>query len=272
MFPGKPHFTDKDLPSLAGKVYLVTGGNSGIGFDLVKILYAKNATVYIASRSEEKIATAIKEIKSLLPSSTGQLKSIHIDLADLNTVKSGAAAFLAQEGRLDVLFNNAGVAQVPVGSVSVQGYELHMGTNCVGPFLLTQLLLPTIKKTAASSPAGTARVVWCSSGIIDMGSQAVPGGLRLENLAPGNHGQVRGQNYAASKAGNWFLAAELDKRVRKDNIISITQNPGTLNTKGWKVFPWIKILFMPIMYEPIFGAYTECKYSLSLQLLYVHRS
>ena len=257
MFPGRPHFTEKNLPSLASKVFLVTGGNAGIGLALAKILYSKNATVYIAGRSMEKIKAAIEEIKNEFPLGTGQLKALLVDLADLDSTKAGAAEFLAQETRLDVLFLNAGVAQIPAGTITKHGHEIHMGTNCVGPFLLTQLVLPTLLKTAESEPTGSVRVVWTSSGIIDL--DPIQGGLRLEELVAGHHGKVTSQNYTSSKSGNWFLAAELDKRVRNSGVISVTQNPGTINTKGWNVFPWIKLLFKPIMYEAVFGAYTECK-------------
>lgn len=225
-FPGTPHFTEKNIPSLSGKVYIITGSTQGIGLALAKIVYSKDATVYIAGRSPSKTATVIEAIKAEYPNSSGQLKGLHVDLNDLTTIASCASTFLSQETRLDVLWNNAGIAQIPAGTVSAQGYETHIATNCLAPYLLTNLLLPILLKTAKSSPEANVRVIWASSGIVDM--QGPPGGLSLDELLPGHHGQNRGNNYSASKAGNWFLASEFDKRIRSTGIVSITQSPGML--------------------------------------------
>ncbi len=85
----------------------------------------------------------------------------------------------------------------------------------------------------------------------------IPGGLLLSELEPGSYGQDPAGNYSASKAGNWFLASEFDRRLRKEGIVSVTMSPGTLKTKGWDGAPWLKMLFTPLFYEPKFGAYTE---------------
>lgn len=111
-FPPKPTFTEGSLPAdLSGKVYVVTGANSGIGKDIARILHAKNAKVYILCRSEDKAREAIQDIEKANPSSKGALAFIACDLADLPNTKAAAEAFLAQEQRLDVLFNNAGVVR-----------------------------------------------------------------------------------------------------------------------------------------------------------------
>jgi NAD(P)-dependent dehydrogenase (short-subunit alcohol dehydrogenase family) len=256
IFPSSPTFTENSITSLVGKVFIVTGGHSGIGLELVKILYSKGGTVYIAGRSATTIATEIETIKSIYNQSPGHLKSLPLDLSDLTTISTCASTFLAQESRLDVLWNNAGIGRAPVGSVSVQGHEAHMATNCLGPFLLTNLLLPVLIQTAKSSPEASVRVVFTSSGIID--TNPTPGGLSLAELAPGKHPKEIAHNYSSSKAGNWLLSSEFDKRVRKDGVVCVTQNPGTLNTKGWSKVPWVvRMLFKPIMYEPKMGAYTE---------------
>jgi NAD(P)-dependent dehydrogenase (short-subunit alcohol dehydrogenase family) len=87
----------------------VTGANSGVGAELAKILYGRNATVYVAARSQEKALAAIEEIKTAHPESTGRLMFLQLDLSDLTTIKSSADEFLAVETRLDVLWLNAGV-------------------------------------------------------------------------------------------------------------------------------------------------------------------
>ncbi|TVY55239.1 putative oxidoreductase, partial [Lachnellula suecica] len=240
LFPPSPTFTEKEVPSLLGKVFIVTGGNAGVGLELVKILYSKDATVYIAARSPNRIAAEIEAVKATYPTSQGNLKSLHLDLNDLATVSKCVSTFLTQESRLDVLWNNAGISRAPIGSTSVQGHEAHMAVNCLGPFLLTKLLLPILRTTAASIPEASVRVVFASSGIIDM--KGPPGGVSLAELAPGIHSTDIAYNYAASKAGNWLLASEFHKRTREDGIVA----------------PWVMMAMMrPFMYEPKMGAYTE---------------
>jgi retinol dehydrogenase 12 len=90
----------------------VTGGYSGVGFELCQILYKHNATVYIAGRSESKASSAISNIKKASPKSSGRLEFLLIDLSDFSTIKSGIEAFTAQQQRLDVLVNNAGVSGI----------------------------------------------------------------------------------------------------------------------------------------------------------------
>lgn len=85
-----------------------------------------------------------------------------------------------------------------------------------------------------------------------------PGGVSLAELLPGNFSRDKDRNYSASKAGNWFLASEFDKRVRKEGVVCVTQSPGTLKTKAWDRAPWLmRTLMAPVMYEPKMGAYTE---------------
>ena len=170
--PPAPQFTEKDIPSLDGKVIIVTGGNAGVGFELVKMLYTKGGcTIYIASRSTDRIATAIKEIKSIATAppqnKPTQLKSLRLDLNDLTTISESAKQFLAQESRLDILWNNAGISKAPLGSTTKQGSESHKGINCLGPYLFTKLLTPLIIKTAQTAPKNSVRVIWTSSQIIE---------------------------------------------------------------------------------------------------------
>jgi retinol dehydrogenase-12 len=104
-FPPKAVFTAKNVPNdLRGKVYLVTGANSGMGHELARTLYAKNAKVYVACRSEEKGIKAIESMKKTAPKSNGELVFLSLDLADLAKVKAAAQKFLAQESKLHVLF------------------------------------------------------------------------------------------------------------------------------------------------------------------------
>ncbi|PQE12426.1 hypothetical protein CJF31_00000644 [Rutstroemia sp. NJR-2017a BVV2] len=255
LFPPKPTFTEKNIPSLVSKVFIVTGGNSGVGLELVKILYSHGGTVYIASRSATRIDAAITTIKSIFPKSSGHLKSLRVDLSDLRTISACASTFLAQESRLDVLWNNAGIAQVPAGSLTTQGYEAHMGVNCLGPLLLTKLLLPILLHTAKASPTASVRVVFTSSSIVDLARP--PGGLLLSERISGNFSKDKGYNYSSSKAGNWLLASEFDERTRNEGLACVTQNVGQCRTDSWNKIPLIKWLCSPVLHDPIMGAYTE---------------
>jgi NAD(P)-dependent dehydrogenase (short-subunit alcohol dehydrogenase family) len=118
-----PPLTEANLRSQNGKVFIVTGGNAGIGFELVKILYSAGAKVYIAARSRSKAEAAIKSIHEMDMKSPGEVKLLELNLGDLESVKKAAETFKRQESKLDVLWNNAGISHVPVGSKSKQGYE-----------------------------------------------------------------------------------------------------------------------------------------------------
>ncbi|CAN8099746.1 unnamed protein product [Discula destructiva] len=147
-FPPAPVFTEHNVDYQEGKVFLVTGGASGIGFELAKMLYSKNARVYIAGRSEDKAQQAVEEIRISSPSATGSINFLYLALDDLSTIKSSVDEFKTRESKLHVLWNNAGISQPPAKSVSKQGFELQLATNCLGPFLLTQLLLPLLESAA----------------------------------------------------------------------------------------------------------------------------
>jgi NAD(P)-dependent dehydrogenase (short-subunit alcohol dehydrogenase family) len=141
----------------------VTGGYAGVGEELVKIFYSKNAIVYVAGRSKSKADAALDRIKKAHPSSKGRLEFLSLDLADLTTLKPAAEAFKAKESRLDTLTNNAGVMNTPPKSKTMQGHELQLGTNCLGPWLFTHHLLPVLQKTAAEAPKNSVRVTWAAS-------------------------------------------------------------------------------------------------------------
>lgn len=125
MFPPTPSFTEANLPSQKGKVFIVTGGSSGVGYELSAILYKAGGKVFIAGRSKlnaEKAISAIKSTSSAENSAVGSLHYLPLQLEDLSSIKSSVEVFTSQESKLDVLWNNAGVSLPPVGSKSVQGY------------------------------------------------------------------------------------------------------------------------------------------------------
>jgi NAD(P)-dependent dehydrogenase (short-subunit alcohol dehydrogenase family) len=254
-FPPPPTLNEKTLPSQAGKVFIVTGGASGVGQELVRILYNAGGRVYIAGRSASNAQKVIDNIKSSSHPESGQIDFLHLELDDLSTIKEATVTFMAKESRLDVLWNNAAVSLPPLGSKSKQGHELQLATNCLGHFLMTELLLPLVKSTAKQSSTGSVRVIWSSSIVVDVA--APKGGFDADQLSavgPNAGGQ---EYYTISKVGNWFLASELGRRVSKDGIISVTQNPGNLKTNLTRNVPWTAFFFSPLLYHAKFGAYTE---------------
>ncbi|ROW15233.1 hypothetical protein VPNG_02904 [Cytospora leucostoma] len=288
--PGPP-LTEENCPDQTGRVFLVTGGYTGVGFELCKILYAHNATVWIAGRDVSKAQRALSSIKEASPKSKGHLEFLHLDLSDLSTVKTGADSFIAQQQRLDALVNNAGVrsyadpflalltvhiphthslalltqtrgppSQVmypPEGSTDAQGNELQMGTNCLGHYLLYRLLLPLLTKTASSSPTASVRVLWAASIAVHVDCPQPHGIIVDSDGRPRDQGVAR--NYGQTKVGNVFLARELAGSTPQTGVVHAAFNPGNLQTelqRHWTgVASWVTQTFL--VHPPVFGAYTE---------------
>ena len=256
LWPSPPApLTAANLPNQAGKVFLITGSTAGIGRELTRILYAAGGTIYMAARSAAKATAVIDAITAQYPSSAGHIHYLHLDLDDLTTIPPFVTAFVADAARLDILFNNAGVANVPAATRTAQGLEPHMGVNCVGPYLLTQLLAPLLIRTASTSttPANSVRVIWSSSMLVDV--LAPPEGVPPKELdAPSAD---RNRNYAISKAGNWFLAARLAAQLGAHGVVSITQNPGNLRTAIFDDTPRLIVwASSPVLYRAVDGAHT----------------
>ena len=241
----------------------MTGGYSGVGFALCTILYHAGGKIYLAGRSEAKAKDAISKIKSTESNSDGEVVFLPLSLDDLETIKPAVETFTSSETRLDVLFNNAGVSNPPKGSISTQGHELQMATNCLGHYLLAQLLLPTLRATAQVSPPAAVRIVWSSSVVVDM--SAPTGGLNLSDLETPPSSQQR--SYENSKVGNWFLANAVASQAGSDGILSVTQNPGNLKTELLRHMPRIVgFLTAPLLYSARDGAYTGLWAGLSEEL------
>ncbi|KAI0172775.1 NAD(P)-binding protein [Hypoxylon sp. FL1284] len=273
-FPPAPTLTEASLSRQDGRVFIITGGNSGIGLALTKLLYPTGAKMYMASRSRERAEAAIASVvdeaaaenggKSV--EGAGTITFMPLDLNDLKTMKSSAAFFAAREDRLDVLWNNAGLAGAPVGSKTAQGLEGHVGVNCVAALLFTQELEPLLRKAAASSPPGATRVVW--TGSLSIESLSPPGGVDMPLLdqlnADGKGCQDSPREYGMSKVGNWFLAIEGARRWgtetapgKGDALVSVAENPGQIDTPAYRYQSQLFMkLLRPTMYPPKMGAYT----------------
>lgn len=265
IFPPAPTFTEQDLASQKGKTFLITGGGSGAGLELAKILYSAGGNVFITSRTETKAKLAIESIKtSTADRAAGHADYIVLDYTDLATVKASATEFLAKcNGRLDVLWNNAGVSlSAPHGSKSAQGHDLIMSTNCLGPLLFTRHILSALTATAADTTAkASVRIVWTTSFSVD--GEAPTGGFKMEDVKTPKD---RDATYAISKTGNWFLASELGREFAPKGILCLAQNPGNMDTPLLKDLEWWRSWARLLLYPPRMGAYTELYAGLSDEL------
>ena len=275
-FPPKAPLTEANIPKLSGRVFIVTGGNSGVGEQLTRILYQSGGTVFVMTRDEAKTMRVIDTIVSSKPKRTaaaatpppGKITFIHLDLADLSTVAPAVKSFLASNpsGRLDVLFNNAGVGGMSSDQRTAQGLEPHFGINAVGPFLLTKLLFPVLAATAkrAGIARDSVRVVWTTSLMVDL--LAPEGGVDLAQLDVWT--ADRNEHYAASKAAAWFLAYEFHRRQEEGSgVVSVAMNPGTLRTGAWR-YAWFYEypLWYPLFSRAVDGAHTNLWCGLSKEV------
>jgi NAD(P)-dependent dehydrogenase (short-subunit alcohol dehydrogenase family) len=259
-FPPTPTFEPQNLPSQSKKVFIITGGNSGIGLELLKALYPTGATIYLACRSVDRAKEAIHQILSSnltpKPSTPSTLKYLHLDLNDLARIPASAAEFSSQEERLDILWNNAGIAGAPVGTSTAQNIEGHVGINCVAHLLFTQLLLPQLRHAAASSPPNSVRVIWTASLSVEIYSPT--GGIDFSLLNKQSVTESSARDYAASKVGNWFLAIECARRYTAYGIMSIVHNPGQLATDAWRYQSKLVMFIMgPTLHDKKLAAYTS---------------
>jgi len=251
-FPSKPTWTVNDIPDLTGKVILVTGGNTGIGKETVKQLLAHNAKVYLAARNAQKANEAIADLKN----ETGkQAIFLQLDLSDLPTVRRSAQEFLSKEGQLHVLINNAGVMIPPKEQVTAQKYDLQFGTNVIGHWLFTQMLLPALfAATDASSSHEKARIVTVSSS-----GNYLTTGIDFDAIVdgPGRKKYAEVELYNKSKFGNVVVARELARRYG-DKIVSTSLNPGNILTDLGRHFSrWQYAMVKWMLYPVSYGALTQ---------------
>lgn len=210
-----PGFTAADVPDQTGKVFVVTGANTGLGFEAAKVLAARGGVVVMACRNADKASAAMARIAAETPGA--RLDFVELDQADLDNVRRAADALKAR-GRIDVLINNAGVMMPPL-SRTAQGFELQFGVNHLGTFALTSLLLPALEQTAGS------RVVVTSS-IAHKSGEALWSDPRAEQ------GYSRMQRYYDSKLANALFLVELDRRLRASGsgVSAVGCHPGIAAT------------------------------------------
>jgi NAD(P)-dependent dehydrogenase (short-subunit alcohol dehydrogenase family) len=207
-----PGWTAAQLPRLDGKIIVVTGANSGIGYEAARGLAGAGAHVVLACRSEASASDAIAKIRA--EHAAARMSFLPLDLSSLASVRAFADAFGKAHDRLDVLVNNAGVMALPYRKTA-DGFEMQLGTNHLGHFALTGLLLSRIVRAAPS------RVVTVSSGAHKFGK------IRFDDLQ-WEHGYQRWMAYGQSKLANLLFAYELERRLeaRGLSVRSVACHPG----------------------------------------------
>lgn len=209
-------WTKENIPDQTGKTVIVTGGNTGIGYETALALYEKGANVTLACRDLAKASAAAESIRKI--TSNGTVEVLLLDLSDLNAVKAAAHAFTGKHKKLDLLINNAGV-MVPPASKTAQGFELQFGTNVLGHYAFTCYLYPLLKVVPQS------RIVTVSSLVYRLGSVDYSN-LKTEKDYDPN------REYAQSKLANLLFTNELQRRIEEagDNILSVASHPGVTQT------------------------------------------
>src|SRR5919109_159051 len=193
-------WTTTDIPDQSGRVALVTGGNSGLGYQTVLQLARKGARVLLAARDRGRGAAALERLAADAP--VGHAELVQLDLADLASVESFSTGFMAGGEGLDLLVNNAGVMAIPQRETTAQGYERQFGTNHLGHFALTGRLLPTLVQRPGS------RVVTVTSNL-----HKRAGGIDFDDLQA-ERGYRPWPAYEQSKLANAMFVLELDRRLR----------------------------------------------------------
>ncbi|KAG6853457.1 putative secondary metabolism biosynthetic enzyme [Blastosporella zonata] len=252
-FPPAAQFSVDQIPDLSGKVMVVTGGNTGIGKEIVRALLSHNAKVYMASRNAEKAKDAIEELKK----DTGKEASfLELDLASLNSVRKAAEEFLSKEQELHTLFNNGGtmfLMETPHSmDVTEDGYDIQWGTNVVGPFHFTQLLMPALLAAARHSD-DKSRVVFTSSIVLSKG-------INFDSLrdTPARKKVGADQRYGQSKLANIVLAREVARRYGDKGVIAVSLDPGGTKTDLQQHLPsWARPILNLMLHPPAQGALTS---------------
>jgi len=205
-------WTAADVPDQTGRVAVVTGANSGLGELTARELARKGARVVLAVRTASKGETAAQEIRDAVPGARVEVREL--DLASLESVRAFAADLSAGTPALDLLINNAGIMQTPPRR-TVDGHELQFGTNHLGHFALTGLLLPALQAAAAS------RVVTVSS------TEHKPGHIHFDDLKLERDYAPR-KAYQQSKMANTVFGLEFDRRLRTAGspVLSVLAHPG----------------------------------------------
>jgi len=207
---------------LLGRVVLITGANTGIGYITARELARRGATIFIACRSATLGAAAVERLQSEVPGAKPELLSL--DLSDFASIRACAETFVATGSPLHVLINNAGVG----GShgVTASGFELAFGVNHIGHALLTRLLLPQLKRSAPS------RIVTVSS-IVHKGAT----GIDFDAVRMRTKTLTGVYEYGVSKLANILFSRVLSRSLEGTGVTTYALHPGVVKTEIWRDVP-----------------------------------
>jgi NAD(P)-dependent dehydrogenase (short-subunit alcohol dehydrogenase family) len=205
-------WTAANIPDLSGKMVVITGGNSGLGFETAQEIAGHGAQTIIACRDAQKAGGALQRIRAARPGA--RVEAMSLDLASLASIRAFSAALHERFQKLDVLVNNAGVMAIP-RRTTADGFEMQFGTNHLGHFALTGLLLDLL------IASGAGRVVNVSSGMHKMGR------MDFDDLQREKH-YSKWSVYGQSKLANLLFTAELERRLAaaKAPVLSAAAHPG----------------------------------------------
>lgn len=206
---------------LDGKVVIITGANSGIGFQTAIAMAHRGAKVYMGCRNHQKSEEARREIKDY--SGSIEVFNRSLDLASFESIRNFVKTFLEEETRLDILINNAAVMANP-RTVTKDGYESQFGVNHLGHFLLTNLLLDMLKRSAPS------RIVVISGSIYKIGN------INKDDLNSEQY-YSRLDAFAQSKLANILFAHELSKKLEGSGVTVNSLHPGVIRTSLMRHIP-----------------------------------
>ncbi len=206
------HWTESDIPDQSGRVAVVTGANSGLGLETAASLAAKGAGVVMASRNPDRLADAVAEVRRR--HSAALVEPVITDLASLDSIRTATDKICEAHPKIDLLINNAGVMAIPRAE-TVDGFEMQFGTNHLGHFAFTGLLLGAIRDTPGS------RIVAVTSDARRIGR------IDFKDLHGRDH-YGRWKAYGQSKLANLIFAEELDRRLRAASCetIAVAAHPG----------------------------------------------
>jgi NAD(P)-dependent dehydrogenase (short-subunit alcohol dehydrogenase family) len=212
----KDRWTAEKIPNLQDKCILITGSNSGIGYEAARVLAGKGAEIIIAVRSPEKGEAAKQKILSEYASA--KIDLMLLDLADLASVRSFAEQFQKRHKKLDILVNNAGVMIPPYGKTK-DGFELQFGVNHLGHFALTGLLLETLQKAPGSR-------------IVNIASMAhYRGNINFDDLNWEKRPYNAAKAYGDSKLANLYFTFEMARRLKNNSPLVLAAHPGWTATE-----------------------------------------